>query len=263
MPIYDQIGHDYNLTRRADPYIAQRLYEFLKPEDGGHYLDIGCGTGNYLHALTAKGLTICGADPSAEMLSQAKRNNPSATFVEAGAEELPYDAESFDGIMAVLTIHHWPDMMAGLREINRVLKSSGRLVLFTFTPEQMRGYWLYHYFPIMIERCMLTTPPQGAMESRLRDCGFSHITVEPYFVKEDLQDHFLYSFKHRPEKYLIEEVRKGSSGFRLLSDPAELVSGLERLRMDIETDEIKKVTAQYENDQGDYLFMIAQRVRIQ
>jgi ubiquinone/menaquinone biosynthesis C-methylase UbiE len=259
MPIYDQIGQDYNLTRRADPYIAQRLYEFLMPVAGGNYLDIGCGTGNYLNALAAKGLTICGADPSAEMLAQAIRNNPSATFVTAGAEQLPYDTEHFDGIMAVLTIHHWQDMMAGLREINRVLKKSGRLVLFTFTPEQMRGYWLYHYFPIMIERCMLTTPPLAEMESRLRDCGFSHVASEPYFVRENLQDHFLYSFKHRPEKYLIQEVRKGSSGFRLLSDPAELAVGLVRLKQDIETGEIKKILTQYENDQGDYLFMIAHR----
>ena len=44
---YDIIGVNYNLTRKADPYLYKRLHFFLNPQIKGTYLDIGCGTGNY------------------------------------------------------------------------------------------------------------------------------------------------------------------------------------------------------------------------
>ena len=55
-PIYDKIGSNYNSTRRADSYIAGRLYELMVTDKEGSYIDIGCGTGNYLGALSAMGL---------------------------------------------------------------------------------------------------------------------------------------------------------------------------------------------------------------
>ncbi|MBL4656629.1 MAG: class I SAM-dependent methyltransferase, partial [Flavobacteriales bacterium] len=43
---YDVIGIDYNLTRKADPYLVSRFLALLNPNPKGQYLDIGCGTGN-------------------------------------------------------------------------------------------------------------------------------------------------------------------------------------------------------------------------
>ena len=53
---YDKIGINYNLTRKADNYLTERLYALLNPDKSGIYLDIGCGTGNYTIEFQKKGL---------------------------------------------------------------------------------------------------------------------------------------------------------------------------------------------------------------
>ena len=238
MILYDNIGNDYNTTRRSDPYISDRIYNFLSTKLHGLYIDIGCGTGNYLKALTDLGLNLYGADPSGEMLKQAKKNIPNARLTESSAENLPFSDDFFDGAIAVLTIHHWENKLNGLKQINRILKKGSKLVIFTYTPEQLRGYWLYHYFPIMITRSMNLIPSVAEMESMLSESKFTSIRSEKYFVRKDLQDHFMYSFKYNPEKYLLKEVRNGISGFRVLCELDELELGLKKLQEDIRTAKI-------------------------
>jgi ubiquinone/menaquinone biosynthesis C-methylase UbiE len=257
MTIYNQIGKGYNSTRQADPYIAQCLYELLVLKREGKYLDIGCGTGNYFKALREKGVELIGVDPSEIMLETARRQNPSDTFIEASADALPFDAASYDGAMAVLTLHHWPSIPEGLKEIRRVLKRDTALCIFSYTPEQMRGYWLYHYFPKMVETCMKIVPDLSSMQEMLTEAGFSEIHTKPYFVKPDLQDHFIYSYKFQPEKYLLEEVRNNTSGFRVFADPLEVEEGIKQLAKDIKSGAIDAIISSYENDLGDYLFIQA------
>jgi len=253
--LYNTIGGNYNLTRKADPFITTKIYELLGPEISAFYLDIGCGTGNYLNALTEKGLSFMGIDPSEIMLKQAKEKNPYTKFIHAQAEHIPLPDQLFNGAIAILTIHHWNSIGQGLKEIKRVLKPNSKLVLFSFTPQQLRGYWLYHYFPIMIENCMKTIVDLTQMEQYIKQAGFSQLQTELYFVQDDLQDQFMYSNKHHPEKYLLEEIRNNASGFRVFSDPDELMQGVAKLKNDIETGKIKAVIKEYENDLGDYIFL--------
>lgn len=255
MTLYDKIGSTYNLTRKADKFITNKIYELLSPDPLGLYLDIGCGTGNYLKALTDKGLTFYGIDPSETMLLQAKEKNPQTNFIKANSENIPLPDNHFNGAIAILTIHHWENILTGLNEINRVLKPNAKLVLFSFTPEQMRGYWLYHYFPRMIETCMKQIPDLKTMEKLFTESGFSHLKNQPYFIQPDLEDHFLYSNKHSPEQYLSEQIRNNSSGFRVLAEPEEVKQGVQELEKDIQTGKINSVITKYENDLGDYLFL--------
>jgi ubiquinone/menaquinone biosynthesis C-methylase UbiE len=168
----------------------------------------------------------------------------------------------FDGAMAVLTLHHWADKLQGLKEVNRVLKQGSRLVFFSYAPEQMTGYWLHHYFPKMIETSMQVIPPVNEMQKLLYNSGFNLLQTEKYFVKEDLQDHFLYSHKSRPEMYLLAEVRKNASAFSVLSEPEEVAKGLTELEKDIHSGAIQKIIKDYENDMGDYLFLVAEKTSL-
>src|SRR5688572_7818509 len=126
MTLYDTIGNNYNTTRKADPFIAGRLYELLQPVSNGQYLDIGCGTGNYLTALSEKGLRFYGIDPSETMLQEAKAKNKQATFIKASAENIPLDNDSIDGAIGTFTMHHWDDIGKGLAELYRILKPGSR-----------------------------------------------------------------------------------------------------------------------------------------
>lgn len=258
-PIYNAIGTEYNNTRVADPVIAEKLQSLLQPKDGGIYLDIGCGTGNYLRALSDIGVRFVGIDPSEVMLKQARSNNPGTTFICAGAEDLPVESDYFDGGMGTFTLHHWDDMQRGLGEVCRVLKPGGRFVFFSFTPEQVNGYWLTHYFPQMMKVSGEVIPDMPTMANMFELAGFTNIHTEKYFVHEELTDHFLYSNKHKPEQYLLPEVRNNASSFRIYSDPAEIESGLKQLEIDIRSGGIRSVMKRYENDLGDYLFYIIQK----
>jgi ubiquinone/menaquinone biosynthesis C-methylase UbiE len=261
MTLYNTIGAEYNQTRKADPYLAERIYNHLAPVPDGLYLDIGCGTGNYLHALAKKGLKFYGIDPSETMLRQVEATNERSVFIQAAAENIPLPDNFFDGAIAVLTTHHWQNLLSGLKEINRVLKPGARLVVFSFTPEQMRGYWLYHYFPKMIEKCTLQLPGLKEMQQLFDQSGFSVVELDKYFVKKDLQDHFLYSNKYVPEMYLSEKVRNNASGFRVNADKEELSRRLALLESDIATGEINTIIRKYENDLGDYLFYVLSNIK--
>ena len=256
---YDNIGTGYNSTRRADPYLAERMYQLLQPKAEGLYLDIGCGTGNYLTALAKKGLSFVGIDPSETMLQEARVKDNGATFICGKAEHIPMPDGHFDGAIAVVTLHHWDDMLKGLTEVARVLKPGARLVCFSFTPEQSQAYWLNHYFPKTMERTFFITPPLDEMRDILNKAGFSKVSTEKYFVHDGLEDHFLMSGKYKPEMYLSPEMRKNTSLFSYYADQADVDAGLAMLEADIESGKVKQVIQDHENDLGDYIFLVAER----
>jgi ubiquinone/menaquinone biosynthesis C-methylase UbiE len=258
--IYNTIGKEYDNTRTADPYIAERVFDLLTPKHNGRYLDIGCGTGNYLAQLSQMGLAFFGIDPSEIMLQKAANKNCSATLICAKAEAIPLPDGFFDGAIALFTFHHWNDKAGGLKELHRVLKPGSKLVFLTFTGEQMRHYWLNHYFPIMMKRSWELVPEIPGMEKMLDDCGFKLATVENYFVQDDLKDRFLYSYKKNPAQYLLPEVRANISSFSAFCDATELHHGLALLQDDINSGAINDIMRQYESNKGDYVFLVAERM---
>ncbi len=63
------------------------------------------------------------------MIEVARRLNPRATFYVAAADQRPLPAGTVDVVMSSVSLHHWPDPAAGLREAARVLRADGRLLL--------------------------------------------------------------------------------------------------------------------------------------
>ncbi len=258
--LYNVIGTDYNSTRQADPYIVSRLLHFLKPEPGKTYLDIGCGTGNYTIALADKGIYFIGIEPSEEMLKEARRRCDTITWKRGTAEQIPAADNSFDGVIATLTIHHWKDINRALKEIGRVLNANGRIVFFTADPEQIKAYWLNYYFPLMIRSSIEQMPSLNSINAALKNNHFEIISTEKYFINDDLQDNFLYSGKNKPQLYLNEQIRNGISSFAALANKAEVDKGLSMLQSDIESGRFETIQKEYENELGDYLFITAQKV---
>lgn len=257
-PIYNAIGAGYNATRRADPYIASRVLALLNPESEGKYLDIGCGTGNYLHYFRQEDYDFYGIDPSETMLEKARQKCPADRLMNGYAENLPYENDFFNGATAMFTLHHWSDKQQGINELYRVMKPGGRVVFLSFTAWQMEGYWLNHYFPETM-RNSAVIPDEQEKTAMLHHAGFGNVQTEKYFVHADLQDHFLYSGKFDPERYLNPAVRNGISSFSAFSNRAEVEAGLVLLERDIRSGEIREIMQQYDNDRGDYLFYFAEK----
>jgi len=253
---YDIIGKNYNQTRKADPYLVARLLANLKPEPNKQYLDIGCGTGNYTDVIQRSGnFNFIGIDPSTKMLEKAKTKNDQIDWRIGTAEQTGLDDNSIDGIIGSLTIHHWTDIAAGFSELFRVLKTNGNLLIFTATPQQMKGYWLNHYFPKMLQDSIVQMPDYHLVMENLKTAGFQNSQTEKYFIHKDLQDQFLYCGKEQPELYLDPAIRNGISSFSSLANQEEVSRGLAAIEADIQSKEIEKVIQSYENDFGDYLYI--------
>jgi ubiquinone/menaquinone biosynthesis C-methylase UbiE len=111
----------------------------IKPSD--RVLEVGFGPGVVIQNLArlASAGHVAGVDPSREMVAQAQARNASA--IQSGrvelrlgsAESLPLEDGSFDKALAINSMQVWPDPVAGLRELRRVLKPGGKVAL-GFTP---------------------------------------------------------------------------------------------------------------------------------
>lgn len=123
--LYDMIGGAYPATRRTEPRIAAQIFDSLG--DARTVLNVGAGTGSY----EPSGREVTAVEPSAVM--RAQRPVSAAPCVAATAENLPFEDQSFDAAMAVSTVHHWGDPIAGLREMRRVAR---RVVVLTFDTDE-------------------------------------------------------------------------------------------------------------------------------
>lgn len=256
---YDKIGIGYNDTRKADPYLLSRMEVLLALKKDGHYLDIGSGTGNYTIGLHDKGYAFTGVEPAQTMIEVAKAKSKSIIWKQGKAEKIPMADDSVNGVLACVTIHHWKNLRAGFREVFRVLEPGGRFLIYTGWPDQMDGYWLNHYFPEMIQTSKKVMPSEKRVIAGLKASGFQNFQQEKYFVQPDMVDSMLYHGKKHPERYLDPNVRKGISSFSAFSNEQEVQQGLIKLQADIADQSIEKIISQYENDLGDYVFVLAEK----
>ncbi len=257
--IYEIIGQGYNDTRQADPYIFENLFRLLAPSTNKTYLDIGCGTGNYTFQFAERGFNFWGIDPSGKMLEVARKKSAKVHWHSAFSDNIPLEDNFFDGAIATLTIHHWHNLLKSFNELFRVLKFESRFVIFTSTSEQTKGYWLNHYFPKMLENSLTQMPALEKIESAIINAGFNIFLTEKYFVRDDVKDQFLYSGKNRPELYFNPVFRNGISSFAALSAEDEVTKGLIELKKDIESNTFESIKKKYENNLGDYLFIVCKK----
>ncbi len=99
------------------------------PKREGKVLDLGCAFGFSTLKLARKGYTTVGVDNSARYIAWAKRRHPDGIYLQSSAESLPLDDASFDAVLLLDVLEHVVDQVAVIREIERVLKPGGTLVL--------------------------------------------------------------------------------------------------------------------------------------
>ncbi len=112
----------------------KKIICLLNPEVGSLLLDVGCGTGILLQQLLKinKNLKLQGLDISEEMLSKAKqkfKNNKDVRLSFGSANKIPFEDSTFNYVTCVQSFHHHPNSLQSLKEMNRVLKIGGKLIL--------------------------------------------------------------------------------------------------------------------------------------
>jgi SAM-dependent methyltransferase len=228
LPDYSRQAERYDQTRSASPSVLRPLREALEGAPGRRLADIGGGTGNYALALKREGWEPVVVDRSAEMLARAAAKG--LEVVEADAQQLPFENESFDAATMISMLHHVEDRGAALAEARRILRSEGRLVLKGFTGEDAGSLWVLDYFPSSRPWMAATHPPRSAILDNLP--GARLIDLE----FEDMEDASLAALSADPER-VLEAAESGATSYfeRMQRDhPDELQAGLARLRGDIE-----------------------------
>jgi SAM-dependent methyltransferase len=221
MELYDTIGRGYRRLRRQDPRIAARIFRALGR--AAIVVNVGAGAGSY----EPRDRKLVAVEPSRVMIRQ--RGRRSAPVVRASATDLPFRDESFDASLAVLTLHHWPDLEGGLHELRRAARR--RVVILTCDPAH-QGFWLTDYFPEILEIDRRIMPPLSLLRRHL---GRTQVYDVP--IPHDCSDGFLGAYWRRPEAYLSAAKRSAISTFGKLSS---VEPGLARLRADLASGEWRR-----------------------
>ena len=160
----------------------QAIIRLLELKEDDRVLDLGCGTGVLTRMIADRlksengGLSI-GIDAAAGMIRVArkKRETPACRFEIAAAEDLPFEDNSFDGIVSSLFFHHVPlDLKKeALWEAFRVLRSGGRLIIADMhIPYTFMGWLVSHVSRWFFMQPQIGENIRGVLPSVIEEAGF-------------------------------------------------------------------------------------------
>ena len=155
-----------------------KVAALLRPRREDRIVDVGTGTGHTAAYLARWSDHVTGVDPEPDMLGAARHaygDLPGLAFAHGAGEALPFPDNAFDGAVARHTLHHHVDVEATLREVHRVLRPGGRLVLVDETaPDPEHAAWLERLERLR-DPSHVATRALGAWEDLLRRAGFAWI----------------------------------------------------------------------------------------
>ncbi|MHB1295391.1 MAG: arsenite methyltransferase [Anaerolineae bacterium] len=151
---FDEVAAQWDTMRRAffSDAVRTKTLEMARVEPGKLAVDAGAGSGFVTETLAARGLRVIGVDQSAAMLEEMSRrlsHLEGVTYRLGVAEALPLDDEAADYAFGNMYLHHVDEPAAAIRELVRVLKPGGKLVLtdldehtFTFLRTEHHDRWM-------------------------------------------------------------------------------------------------------------------------
>lgn len=131
-------GRDYdNISFGVSDALAHAAQR-LSPEPGERVLDIATGTGWSARNMARMGARTIGVDIAPDLLTAARKLSahfdPAIDFVEADAEELPFEDGAFDAVISTFGVMFAGDHAAAARELARVCRPGGRIALIVWAP---------------------------------------------------------------------------------------------------------------------------------
>src|SRR3954470_21824594 len=139
--MFDRIAGPYDLmnsvmTAGLHHHWRSRAADLAQVGPGSRALDVATGTGDLAIELASRGATVVGSDFSEGMLEVARRKAPSLTWEQGNALALPYEDHAFDAATVGFGARNFSDLPRGLREMARVVRPGGRVVVLEITTPQ-------------------------------------------------------------------------------------------------------------------------------
>jgi ubiquinone/menaquinone biosynthesis C-methylase UbiE len=163
--------------------LLDECFKTLQP--GARILDVGCGTGEYVHRANELGFSASAIEPAEAMRKAAIDRNPGSTILDGTATELAFADGTFDLVICieVLRYLHRDDNRRALREMHRVLKPGGIMFLTMVNRYALDGFYLHYHARRLLRggrvsgdapHCEFTTPAE--IDEEVRAAGFSTAT---------------------------------------------------------------------------------------
>jgi len=136
----------------------EQLKDFFTDKQVASMLDVGTGTGDFLEVLknVFPKAKITGIDPNTESLQEAAEKFPDVSFAEMGAENLTFNENSFDLVSISMALHHLPDVQKALKEMQRVVKPGGWIIVNELFSDNLNKsqevHKMFHHFRSKIDR---------------------------------------------------------------------------------------------------------------
>ncbi len=207
---FDNIAHRYDLLNRVlsmglDPIWRKKAVAAAVPDDGGHLLDLATGTADLAIEAARRHpeLRVTGVDPSKEMIAIGdekvvdKSLDDRVQLSLGDGQDLPFEADTFDGAAVAFGIRNFPDRLAGLREMARVTRPGGAVVILELSEPQgglmggMARFYVRKCVPRIgsllsgskeykyLQESIAAFPPADRFQEMMESVGLQNVEVRP------------------------------------------------------------------------------------
>lgn len=178
------------LTLGSLTKIKRQIADHVNPEN--RVLDLGCGTGTLAQMCIERGAEVTGVDANSGMLAVAKRNSPSANFINISLSNLDehFEDESFDIILSTLAFSELTraERIHVLKQIKRILRIDGKVLIGDeIIPKNFFAKCFYYAFrlPMRLLTWVMTQTTTNAIPSfddDVREAGMEIVNRKPFML---------------------------------------------------------------------------------
>lgn len=197
--MFDEVSSRYDLMNRLmsggmDKVWQTAMCSAVGARPGEKVLDLAAGTGASSAALARSGAEVIACDLSTGMIRVGRERHPDIEFVQGDATDLSFADASFDAVTISYGLRNVVDTEAALREMARVTRPGGRLVVCEFsTPTNaafgsLYRFHLRHVMPVIahlassddvaydyLAESILAWPDQTTLARMIAECGWEHV----------------------------------------------------------------------------------------
>lgn len=175
----------------------KKVRDAVAPKPGQSVLDLAAGTGSSSIAFNLEGVRVVASDFSQGMLAEGRKRHPELEFVFADATNLPFEANEFDATTISFGLRNVVNVEKALREMFRVTKPGGRVVICEFSRVQSRvlrplyEFYLKRLLPVFsrmagqkpeaydyLAESILAWPSQKKLAKKIQSAGFEKVVFK-------------------------------------------------------------------------------------